>query len=80
MHISYVICMMKVYDNVSKDPYESAANDQEKALTGERNEYFPRLKEWILSHVSNNQVWICFTRNAISFLLQRYCIESILVQ
>ena len=48
--------MMKVYDNVSKDPYESAANDQEKALTGERNEYFPRLKEWILSHVSNNQV------------------------
>ena len=80
MHISYVICMMKVYDNVSKDPYESAANDQEKALTGERNQYFPCLKEWIHTHVSKNQVWICSAKNIISVLLQRYCIEGTLVR
>ena len=69
MHIiSYVICM-KVYDKVTKDPYKSAADDEKKALTGVTNEYFPDLKKWILSHVENNQVWICTTKNIILFLL-----------
>ena len=69
MHIiSYVICM-KVYDKVTKDPYESAAEDEEKALTGAINIYFPDLRKWILSHVSKNQVWIYTKKNIILFLL-----------
>ena len=60
---------MKVYDEVAEDPYESAAYDDKEALTGVINEYFPDLKNWILSHVSKNQVWICTTKNIILFLL-----------
>ena len=73
---------MKVYDKVTKDPYESAAEDEEKALTGVTNEYFPDLKILILSHVKNNQVWICTTKNIILFVLlyKDVYIECILAQ
>ena len=47
---------MQVYSEVCKNPFESAAEDETKALTGAINSYFPALKEWILSHVKNNQV------------------------
>ena len=47
---------LQVYTDISKDPYESAAKDPTKALTGVKNMHFPDLKEWIQSYVTANKV------------------------
>jgi len=47
---------MQIYKRIVAEPYKSAAADPEKALTGVKNIYFPRLKNWMLHYVTNNTV------------------------
>ena len=55
--VNETINYLQIYSNITKDPYGSAAEDDEIALTGVKNVYFPALKEWILSFVNSNKVW-----------------------
>lgn len=54
--VNETINYLQIYSNITKDPYGSAAEDDEIALTGVKNVYFPALKEWILSFVNSNKV------------------------
>lgn len=55
--LNETVTCLQVYTKVSKNPFKSAAEDDTIALTGAVNLHFPALKEWILTHVTNNKVW-----------------------
>ena len=54
--VRWRVTTSQVYSKVVENPYESAAANPTKALTGSVNVYFPALRDWIKSHVEKHQV------------------------
>ena len=43
---------MQVYENVVEDPYADTGSDDETALTGVVNIYFPRMRDWMKEYIT----------------------------
>ena len=44
--------LTQVYDEVVEDPYADTGGNEEEALTGVINIYFPEMKKWIFKYLS----------------------------
>ena len=44
--------LTQVYDDVVEDPYADTGGNEEEALTGVINIYFPEMKKWIFQYLS----------------------------
>lgn len=41
-----------MYENVVKDPYKDTGDADTVAFTGEENENFPAMRDWILEYIT----------------------------
>lgn len=65
------LLFLQVYDETKEDPYADTGGDDVTALTGVKNEYFPKMRDWIKEYVeafaekvswaSNTHLW-CILR------------------
>ena len=58
----YNVCWLvstQVYSELRENPYSLEEGDIALSLTGERNEYAARLRDWLLQVVKRNRVLVC---------------------